>query len=125
MTSNRTSKKPARQDWTPAYICYRVWDSGATLRKLDRAHGFAPGALSVALRRAWPNAQRIIAEAIGVAPQEIWPSRYEPDGRPKKGLRSKFRSPARPPSHSIGSVGNDPEPGNGNIGGAVKQKEAA
>ena len=125
MTSHRTPKKPALQDWHKADIVAALWKRGTSLRKLDRAHGFAPGAISNALHRAWPNGQRIIADAIGVAPQEIWPSRYEPDGTPKKGLRSKFRSPARPASHSIGSVGNDPGPGNGNVEGAGRKKEAA
>lgn len=33
-------------------------------------------ALNNALVRKWPKAERIIAEAIGVEPQAIWPSRY-------------------------------------------------
>lgn len=38
-----------------------------------------------ALKHPWPRAERIIADALGRAPQAIWPSRYHPDGRPKSG----------------------------------------
>lgn len=42
----------------------------------------APSTLSQALRRRWPKGQQIIAEAIGVDPAEIWPSRYANSTRP-------------------------------------------
>lgn len=40
-------------------------------------HGYAaPTTLTNALARPWPKGERIIAQAIGVSPAEIWPSRY-------------------------------------------------
>lgn len=38
---------------------------------------------------SWPKMEELIAKAIGVTPQEIWPSRYNEDGTPKRGLRGK------------------------------------
>ena len=39
--------------------------------------------------RSYPANERRIAEAIGVPVQEIWPSRYYPDGSKKpRGLRA-------------------------------------
>ncbi|EAX0920990.1 transcriptional regulator, partial [Salmonella enterica] len=32
--------------------------------------------LTNALNRHWPKGERLIAEALGVAPEQIWPSRY-------------------------------------------------
>ncbi|MBJ4981286.1 helix-turn-helix domain-containing protein, partial [Salmonella enterica subsp. enterica serovar Agona] len=32
--------------------------------------------LTNALNRRWPKGERLIAEALGVAPEQIWPSRY-------------------------------------------------
>ncbi|HDT6506775.1 TPA: helix-turn-helix domain-containing protein [Klebsiella aerogenes] len=32
--------------------------------------------LTNALNRRWPKGERLIAEALGVAPEKIWPSRY-------------------------------------------------
>lgn len=133
MPTHRPPKKPVPQDWHNADIVAALWKRGTSLRKLARVHGLSPTALTVSLQRSWPRAQRIIAEAIGVAPQEIWPSRYEPDGTPKKGPHLKLRSPARPASNASSaatptlteSVGNDPAPGNGNVARRVRQEEAA
>ncbi|ECF4922150.1 TPA: helix-turn-helix domain-containing protein [Salmonella enterica subsp. enterica serovar Vietnam] len=32
--------------------------------------------LANALIRHWPKGERLIAEALGIAPEHIWPSRY-------------------------------------------------
>jgi len=37
---------------------------------------FKPVTLKNVLSRAYPKAERIIADAIGVDPAQIWPSRY-------------------------------------------------
>ena len=33
-------------------------------------------ALANTLTRRWPKGERLIAEALGIAPEQIWPSRY-------------------------------------------------
>lgn len=71
-----TPKKPAQQDWHVADIKAALEKAGWTLRRLSVRHGLAPTSLREALRRTWPNGERIIASAIGVAPETIWPSRY-------------------------------------------------
>jgi Ner family transcriptional regulator len=43
---------------------------------LSTEHGYHPTAAGKALKRPWPALEAIIAEAINVAPWEIWPSRY-------------------------------------------------
>ncbi|WP_419144767.1 helix-turn-helix domain-containing protein [Klebsiella pneumoniae] len=51
---------------------------------LSREHGLSSSTLQNALNKEWPRGELIIANAIGVSPQEIWPSRYfEKDGSPK------------------------------------------
>ncbi|WP_071882211.1 helix-turn-helix domain-containing protein [Candidatus Sodalis pierantonius] len=49
---------------------------GFTLRKLSLNAGLKPDSLKNALYRPCKKYERIIADAIGVAPEEIWPSRY-------------------------------------------------
>jgi lambda repressor-like predicted transcriptional regulator len=39
-------------------------------------NGYHATAAGKALKRPWPAMQKIIAEAIGVPPETIWPSRY-------------------------------------------------
>lgn len=76
----RIQKQP---DWHPADVVAAVRKAGWTLRKLSTHHGYTPTALDNALHRPWPKAERLIAEAIGMTPEQIWPSRYL-----KKGMRS-------------------------------------
>lgn len=77
MSTARTPKKPATQDWHPADIVAAVWKAGWTLRSLSRHHGYASATtLKNALHTRYPKAERLIAEAIGRNPAEIWPSRY-------------------------------------------------
>lgn len=47
-----------------------------SLSSLGRVHNLSPYTLKNALDKPYPKAERIIAEAIGMTPQEIWPGRY-------------------------------------------------
>ncbi|EMH4754338.1 transcriptional regulator, partial [Yersinia enterocolitica] len=47
-----------------------------SLSALSRDSGLSSGTLANALTRPWPKGEMIIAEAIGITPQEIWPSRF-------------------------------------------------
>ncbi|MDR0633769.1 MAG: helix-turn-helix domain-containing protein [Azoarcus sp.] len=65
------------RDTHPADVVAALRKSGWSLRRLSVAHGYTPRALVAALHRRWPKAERLIAEALGKAPQDIWPSRYQ------------------------------------------------
>lgn len=66
-----------KQDWHRADIVCALRKAGWSLRRLSAHHGYAsPTTLTTALDRPWPKGERLIAEAIGVAPETIWPSRY-------------------------------------------------
>lgn len=69
-------RKPKSADWHPADIVAAVRKAGWSLRKLSVHHGYTSTALDNALYRHWPKAERLIADAIGVLPEKIWPSRY-------------------------------------------------
>lgn len=59
---------------------------GFSLRQLALLNGYGnPNSLAPALRRPYPLAEGIIAEAIGISAPEIWPSRYGTDGLPNRG----------------------------------------
>jgi Ner family transcriptional regulator len=80
-----SAKKPACEGWDKYDIIASLWRRGTSLQRLSREHGYCRSAMARALQHPWPRAERIIAEALGVPPQQIWPSRYHPDGRPKSG----------------------------------------
>ncbi|EAA7244386.1 transcriptional regulator [Salmonella enterica] len=69
--------EPKSQDWHRADIKSALEKRGITLRDLSRQAGLSPDSLRNVFTRAWPRAERIIADALGVTPQEIWPSRYD------------------------------------------------
>ncbi len=80
-------KKPAPPsgplDWSPHYVIYCLRERGTTLRRIARQHGYAPGSGQQVFQQPWPAMQKCIADALGVEPREIWPSRYNEDGTPK------------------------------------------
>ncbi|EQA8866266.1 helix-turn-helix domain-containing protein [Citrobacter braakii] len=63
-------------DWHPADIIAALKKRGMSLSATSRQAGLASSTLANALTRHWPKGERLIAEALGVAPEQIWPSRY-------------------------------------------------
>lgn len=77
MSKQHVPKKPPHGDWHPADIKAALEKAGWSLRRLSLHHGYkSPTTLKEALRKPWPKAERLIADAIGVDPSIIWPSRY-------------------------------------------------
>ncbi|MEN5016638.1 helix-turn-helix transcriptional regulator [Erwinia sp. Eh17-17] len=70
-------KKHAAKDWHREEIKCAIRLKGYSIAALSRAHGLAGGTLANALMRPWPKGEKIIAHAIGIEPEEIWPTRYE------------------------------------------------
>lgn len=78
MAKRSNPKKTDLQDWHRADIVAALRKAGWSLRRLATHHGYAaPTTLTNALARPWPKGERLIAEAIGIDPAEIWPSRYQ------------------------------------------------
>jgi Ner family transcriptional regulator len=73
-------------DWHPADILAALKKRGHSLAGLSAAHGYHPTAAGKALKRPWPALEVLIAEAIGIPPQQIWPGRYR--------SKSRLRAPA-------------------------------
>lgn len=66
----------AKSDWHPADIIAALRKKGTSMAALSRQAGLCSTTLANALARPWPKGELIIAEAIGISPAEIWPSRY-------------------------------------------------
>lgn len=64
------------RDWHKADIKAALEKAGTNYEKLAEEHGIAGSTLRNALRFKYPKAERIIADKIGVSPENIWPSRY-------------------------------------------------
>lgn len=70
-------------DWHPADVLAALKKRGTSLATLSTQHGYHPTAAGKALKRRWPALEAVIAQAIGLPPQKIWPSRYDAEGHPK------------------------------------------
>ncbi|GKV90095.1 MULTISPECIES: helix-turn-helix domain-containing protein [Pectobacterium] len=65
-----------KQDWHPADIIAALRKKNTTLAAVSRAAGLSSSTLANALSRPWPKGEWLIADALGIHPSEIWPSRY-------------------------------------------------
>ncbi|MEB7887322.1 helix-turn-helix domain-containing protein [Serratia fonticola] len=65
-----------RADWHSADIIAALKKQGISLAALSRSQGYASSTLANVLIRPWPKGERIIATALALRPEEIWPSRY-------------------------------------------------
>ncbi len=68
--------KKAPANWHNAEIICELKKKGLSLSELSRRNGYKSNGLRNALERSYPKAERIIAKAIGVSPEVIWPERY-------------------------------------------------
>ena len=69
-------------DWHPADVLAALKKRGKSLAGLSVANGYHPTAAGKALKRRWPALEVIIAEALGLSPAQIWPSRYVAETQP-------------------------------------------
>lgn len=77
MNKQKRPKKTA-PDWHRADIVAALHKAGWSLRKLSAHHGYASAnTLAKALDRPWPKGERLIAEALNIKPEKIWPNRYQ------------------------------------------------
>jgi Ner family transcriptional regulator len=78
------------KDWHRQDILAAVRKVKGSLSALSRENGLSASTLSNTLIRPWPKGEIIIAEAIGLSPQEIWPSRFI-DERGNAKIRNTIR----------------------------------
>jgi lambda repressor-like predicted transcriptional regulator len=85
------------EDWHPADVIAAMHKAGWSMHKLARHHGLTTsGTLSKALRSSYPVAEQRIADALGVHPKAIWPSRYYENGEAKpRGCRASYYRPEK------------------------------
>lgn len=69
------------EDWHRSDIISALRKRNTNLCEVSRKAGYSSTTLANALDRRWPLGQKIIADAIGVSPEIIWPSRYQNDVR--------------------------------------------
>ncbi len=64
------------QDWHPADIVAALRKAGWSFRRLSAHYGLAATSLNNVNKIPWPKGEKRVAEALGIQPWDIWPSRY-------------------------------------------------
>jgi Ner family transcriptional regulator len=72
MHTNATTA--AQADWHPADVLAALKKRGVSLRQLAARYGYSH--IDRVLTSPWLAAEKIVADALGLKPAEIWPSRY-------------------------------------------------
>lgn len=63
-------------DWHRADVIAALHKKGWSVASLAREHKLGESTIRSALDKPYPKSERLIAQAIGVAPAEIWPERF-------------------------------------------------
>jgi len=71
-----------RQRWE--WIKYALRLAGYSLGDLARELGVARCTPAVVFEKPYPKMERAIAARLGLRPEQIWPERYGPDGKPNR-----------------------------------------
>ena len=70
------AEKKRANDMHRADIRAALIKKGISLAQLGIEHGLAKTTLRNAFDKRYPSGEKIIADALGKHPKEIWPSRY-------------------------------------------------
>ncbi|MDK4576775.1 helix-turn-helix domain-containing protein [Kingella kingae] len=73
----KKSAETPKEDWHRADIVAALKKQGWSVAALAREAGLAQSTLYTALTRPYPNGEKIIAQALGKKPEDIWAKRYE------------------------------------------------
>jgi Ner family transcriptional regulator len=63
-------------DWHPADVVAALRKRGLSLRRIGLAHGYKQ--IQNVLVRPWWVVEQLVAQALEVPAEQIWPSRYAP-----------------------------------------------
>ena len=69
--------KKSKKDMHRAFIVAMIKEKGKTLSQLSIEAGLHPRTLGNVLDRKYPKGEKIIADFVGMKPEEVWPTRYE------------------------------------------------
>ncbi len=79
---NRT--KTLLQDPTKrrAWIKYQIQMQGLSMAQVAASAGVSRSCLYSVFDKTYPRMEKVLADAVGLEPAELWPERYDADGLP-------------------------------------------
>lgn len=79
-----------QQDWHRADIIAALHKKNLTMTALSRQAGLSDSTLANTFYRPWPKGEQLIANALGMDPAVLWPSRYHDEAGNR--LTRKYRN---------------------------------
>lgn len=79
-----TAEIPSDPDLRWEWIKFQLRARGTSLAKLAREQHVTGPALKNVKRTAYPRMERVIAKALGIAVQTLWPERWDTSGTPHR-----------------------------------------
>jgi len=99
---NATKQLLTQPDKRRAWIIYQVSLLGRSLAQIADDAGVSRQCLYQVFNRTYPRMEKVVADALGLAPKELWPERYDADGlpiyrmgRPKKSASKQVKNTTR------------------------------
>lgn len=90
------------------WIIYQVSLMGRSLAQVADEAGVSRQCLYQVFNRTYPRMEKVVADALGIAPMELWPERYDADGlpiyrmgRPKKSASKQIQNNTRSKGRNI------------------------
>jgi Ner family transcriptional regulator len=80
--SKENPQRPILSGWHPEDVKAAIRKKGVTLSELSIRHGYSDAYLRNALQRPIFDAEQIIARFLRTPANQIWPDRYDDDGKP-------------------------------------------
>jgi Ner family transcriptional regulator len=95
-------------------VDYKVWlwihhslkMRGLSWKKLAAKFNYHPNSIKTAKNYAYPAVEKIIAEAVGLKPQDLFPHRYTADGTP---IGRNYPRGRKLPERKVHFNGKDPK----------------
>jgi Ner family transcriptional regulator len=76
----------ADQKLLRGWVIYQLTLQGRSLASVAREAGVARQTIYRAFLHPYPRMEAIVAEALGFAPQQLWPARYDEHGLPNRNI---------------------------------------
>ncbi|WP_167856063.1 helix-turn-helix domain-containing protein [Natronospirillum operosum] len=93
-TTKALLRDPAKRR---AWVVYQVAIQGTSLAAVAREKGLARQTLYRAFDIPYPRMEKIMADAVGLTPQQLFPERYTKDGLPARRMGRPKKSATKKP----------------------------
>lgn len=79
--TNSTLSPPKNPAERRAWVIYQLRIRGTNLLRLSKQHGVSASAMQAALMVPSSHLERVIADALGLPVEKLFPERFDRDGR--------------------------------------------